>query len=99
MGGEPWCFSPDIIARMTDFQIHHGYVLPAVRRAERESGDRASAAIADAVETGGRPNKAAVVSLYMSHGMSQEAANRMAEAQWKEWDSAPADAWWRNPGG
>ena len=36
MGGEPWCFPPDVIADLTDFQIHNAYALPAVARARRE---------------------------------------------------------------
>ena len=32
---EPWCFPPAIIAGLTDFQIEHVYVRPAVERAKR----------------------------------------------------------------
>lgn len=33
MAGEPWCFTPDQIARLTDFQIEWLYLRPAARRA------------------------------------------------------------------
>jgi hypothetical protein len=35
MGGEPWCFPPAVIARLTDYQILHVYVYPLVERNER----------------------------------------------------------------
>lgn len=32
MGGEPWCFAPEQIGKLTDWQIWELYVKPAVRR-------------------------------------------------------------------
>lgn len=40
MGGEPWRFTPDQIARVTDWQVLNVYVKPAVERAERMDRER-----------------------------------------------------------
>jgi hypothetical protein len=32
---EPWCFHPDQIARLTDWQIMNVYLRPAVKRSEQ----------------------------------------------------------------
>ena len=103
MGSEAFgSFRPWELARLTDHQIRHVYLLPAVKRAmrEKERMDRGGAAdageaIADAVASGQLPHRAAIVSLYMGHGFSQEAANRLVDDQLREWKTAPADAWWR----
>lgn len=36
---EPWCLTPDQVARLDERQVKHLYVLPAVRKAKREKGD------------------------------------------------------------
>lgn len=36
---EPWCFDTEQIARLTDYQLVHVYILPAVRRAEEYRKD------------------------------------------------------------
>lgn len=94
MGGEPWCFHPAQIADLTDFQIHHVYVLPAVKRARKESekmNPHAPTAIAGTSakpahhvgptveELGETPDE--VVELYVSMGLSRETAKRMAAEQ------------------
>lgn len=40
VAGEPWCFPPDVIAGMTDWQIEDLYLKPAVERVKRVQGGR-----------------------------------------------------------
>lgn len=39
MGGEPWCFDPEQIARLTDWQVMHLYLKPAMERTEQMRKD------------------------------------------------------------
>lgn len=64
MGGEPWCFPPHVIADMTDYQILHVYLLPAVSRARRDAGEA--------------PPVAVSVADLEAMGLSAETARRMA---------------------
>jgi hypothetical protein len=77
MGGEPWCFPPATIARLTDYQIHHVYVLPAAERARREAGEErvgpSPASLADTPE--------GLVAFYVGMGMTEATARRMAAEQ------------------
>lgn len=98
MTGEVFgCFRPWEIARLTDYQIRHVYLLPAVKRsAETEARakgqpvDTTAADIEDMVRRGERPSKASIIQLYVSHGMSADGAARVVEDQWKEWDEMDA---------
>ncbi len=82
MGGEPWCFPPAVIARLTDYQIMHLYVYPHVERNERlkreQSGASGSAAAppieADSLED--------LVSVYRGMGLSESTARAAAEDDW-----------------
>lgn len=38
MGGEPWCFTPAEIGKLTDHQVWEIYVRPAVRRSRQARG-------------------------------------------------------------
>ncbi len=82
MGGEPWCFPPAVIARLTDYQILHVYVYPLVERNERmkreqtgQSGTIAAPRIAaDSFED--------LMQVYREMGMSEATARAMAEDEW-----------------
>lgn len=40
---EPWCFHPDQIARLTDWQIVHLYFEPAIERSKQMEAERSRA--------------------------------------------------------
>lgn len=84
MGGEPWCFCPDVIARLTDYQILHVYVYPLVernKRLERErNGDSdTGSSAAPPVEAGSLEE---LVVAYRGMGLSDATARAAAEDDW-----------------
>lgn len=96
MGGEPWCFDSFQIAALTDYQIHHVYVLPAIQRTKREqramtpTTQTMTQTAADVVLTPGHVGPKVeelgqtvdeVTAFYKSMGLSEATARRMAEDQ------------------
>jgi hypothetical protein len=85
MAGEPWCMKPWDIARLTDFQILHLYIMPAAERAEamRREGQGVSPEVADAEARGETyiPTKIEVVSTLMNLGFSRKQAEDEYEKQ------------------
>lgn len=84
------CWRPWELARVTDYQIRHVYLLPALKRtADAERRGRGAPTVTgldDIVARGQRPSKESVVQMYRAHGMSAEGAARLVEDQWREWD-------------
>ena len=89
MGGEPWCFPADVVARMTDYQIDEAYLAPAVARAEALERERKglppkpdpAAPVPDTP-----PPRAAVVGVMVHHlGYTVEKANAEYDRQLAEW--------------
>lgn len=94
LGGEPWCFSPDVIARLTDFQIWDVYVRPAVERSKKWKGG--SGAGAEPVareevegppgEPGSAEHRRACVGAFMSvQGLNRERAEQQYDRQLAQW--------------
>lgn len=88
MGGEPWCFTPDQIARLTDYQILHLYILPAVRRSReaelRGKGMDPELAAGVAGSEPSIPPREAMVHALMAMGMSRSAAESEYDRQLAE---------------
>lgn len=87
---EPWCFHPEQIASLTDWQIEHLFVQPAVDRFRRleagRSGERAAAsnipATSDAPPDPSHPRfRGWVIAQFMAMGMSRAEAERQYEQQ------------------
>lgn len=87
---EPWCFHPEQIASLTDWQIEHLYVRPAVERvqrleAERRGGQAAAASIPATSDSSPDPSQPEfrgwVVAQFMAMGMSRAEAERRYEEQ------------------
>lgn len=71
---EPWCFAPDVIARMTDYEIAHEHLWPQMRR--QESQERARKGLPDAsqVDESFVPSRQFMIGTLMAIGMSKDAA-------------------------
>lgn len=82
MGGEPWCFPPAVIARLTDYQILHLYVYPLVERNERmkrEQNGQSGTSAAPRVEA---KSFEELVQVFRGMGLSEATARAMAEDDW-----------------
>lgn len=86
---EPWCFTPDQIARLTDWQVVSLYLVPAAERAEKlRAGTGGGPAgpvprhnTPDA-EPGTEGHRRQIVAALMSHqGLSRERAEAAYESQ------------------
>ncbi len=88
LGGEPWCFAPEVIAGLTDYQILHLFVLP--KALVEENADRARRGLAPEGEStlptdaDGVPHRGYMVGLMMSLGLTAEQANADYEMMLKE---------------
>lgn len=59
MAQEPWGFSPDVLARLTDFQVLELYLKPAAERADQLKREQPGAARKhDVPAPGGVPKRA-----------------------------------------
>lgn len=100
MGGEPWCFAPHQIALLTDYQIIHLYVLPAVQRARemelRGKGMDPDAAHASVREEAVIPPRETMVAMLTQLGLSPADADREYDRQLAEtlrmWEEQDASA-------
>jgi hypothetical protein len=85
---EPWCFSPEQVERLTDWQVTHLYALPAEKRSEdirRLTPGSAPPPSRNSIphEPGSADHRAVVVSA-MTNGpfkISREAAERAYDQQ------------------
>ncbi len=98
MMGEPWCYTPDEVARLTDFQIWHQYMRPAAERAKQLGGGgrtvsgSAAAPVAGSDGPPGEPgsdeHRRACVGAYMSvQGLNRERAEAQYARQLAQWHS------------
>ncbi len=89
---EPWCYTPEQIGRLTDWQIDFLYARPAVKRAEELRKDLPdhppplappSHASEPEPEPGSDEHRRMVVSAFVNgpFGMSPEKASAMYESQ------------------
>ncbi len=93
MAGEPWCFPPETIARMTDYQIDEVYLKPAVERAKAMEAERKglpaelppAASPNDKPMTKPPPRAAMVGTMTGMLGYTVEAANAEYDRQLAEW--------------
>jgi hypothetical protein len=85
MGGEPWCFPPDVIAKLTDYQIEHLYLKPAAKRAaewekkhmQPTTGVAQTPAHVDPAAESRRDTES-VVQMYMAMGLPRATAEAAA---------------------
>jgi hypothetical protein len=82
MGGEPWCFPPDVIARLTDYQILHVYVYPLVDRNKRMERERNGHADSSAAPPIPAESLEELVSVYRGMGLNDATARAAAEDDW-----------------
>lgn len=88
---EPWCFHPEQIASLTDWQIEHLYARPAVERAKHyeeasggaQRGERPveHAQPTDTPEPGSPGFRDWVIVQFMKMGMTRSAAEAQYERQ------------------
>lgn len=83
---EPWCFHPEQIATLTDWQIEHLYARPAVERANeakrRAEGRGESPHHREAHPAPGTPQfKSWVVNQFLKSGMSLDQAIKKYDQQ------------------
>ncbi len=96
MAGEPWCFDPEQIRRLTDWQIEELYLKPAVRKSEAMERDRKGLPPAAPPEEEAKPMatpppRAAMVGVMTGMmGMSVKDANAEYDRQLAEWEKQKA---------
>jgi hypothetical protein len=95
---EPWCYTPDQVAELTDWQIEHLYARPAAERAEelRKSmpdqtekplGNRRGGKDPDIGEPGSATHRNWMISAFVNGPlrMKPEAAAARYESQLAQW--------------
>lgn len=90
---EPWCFTPEQIASLTDWQIENLYAIPAAERSEElrksmpESKTSASVSESDIGEPGSPSHRNWVISAFVNGPlkMSPEQAQVKYSAQMAQW--------------
>lgn len=82
MGGEPWCFPPAVIARLTDYQILHLYVYPLVERNERMKREQSGQTGTNAAPRVQAESFEELVQVFRGMGLSEATARAMAEDDW-----------------
>lgn len=91
MGGEPWCFTPEQIAPLTDSQIEDVYLKPALAKQDAMERERKGLppkpADDDRRPLTEPPPRAAVVGMMRTLGMSVEKANAEYDRQLAEWEA------------
>ena len=89
---EPWCFDPERIATLTDWQIANLYVQPAIERAKRrQSESLPDHVVRDDMPADHRPGdppspdapefKEWVIAQFMAMGMTRRTAEEKYEEQ------------------
>ena len=84
---EPWCYHPEQIASLTDWQIEHLYVRPVVERskqmerAARGQSANESESLAVPPEPGSPEFKGWIIAQFMAMGMSRNAAEQRFKEQ------------------
>jgi hypothetical protein len=89
---EPWCFHPEQIATLTDWQIEHLYAKPAIERAKQIESQRkgkpamrrdenAATATVQPLEPGSPEFRGWVIAQFMTMGMNRADAEKQYEEQ------------------
>jgi len=71
LGGEPWCFTPEQIGKLTDWQVWELYVKPAVRR-QRDSRRKRHGRRPPKDKYGGVPNRDEFIAGGLHFGLTEE---------------------------
>lgn len=95
MMGEPWCYTPEEVAQLTDVQIWHLYIDPAVERSKQmQSGGASRSRSGTGAGSDGPPgepgsaeHRGACVNAFMSiQGLSRERAEDQYARQLEQWN-------------
>lgn len=94
MAGEPWCFPPEVIAKLTDYQIDELYLRPAVKRAEAMERERKGLPpAADPKPLAEPPPREAMIRFAASmFGKTRQQAEAEYDAQLAEWQKQRGEA-------
>lgn len=93
---EPWCFHPDQVATLTDDQILHRYLQPAIERSKAAApgaippGRAPDAGVSSGPpgEPGSAAHRAACISAYMNvQGLSRDRAVQQYERQLAQYEA------------
>lgn len=81
---EPWCFTPDQVSRLTDWQMLELYFLPAVRRAKdlKDGSEKESAVATPAAAPSGGGSEIPNRELFVATAMTLRMDRATAEAQY-----------------